>query len=322
MADKAFITGATGFLGSAIARALHKAGYEVQALSRSKASADRARAQGYTAVPGDLNETGTWLDQACDAQVIVHAAQVRPGMRLSKSWLDASRQTRNHGLKHLLEVAQEGHACRSFIYTSGIAAAGDHGDDWIEETAPRKSSAMGDYHHEGEALVLEAAQHGVPVCALRPGFVYGADGSFAKFFLAEAAKGVYRYPGTGRNFISWVQADDMAQAYVAAASKPPIGQVVHLVDDQPLRMDEFALQLLDAFGGGRPQKVPRFVVSLFAGGPLAEMLTGSYRVRNTRARQLLGWQPRYPTFAQGIVDVVREYQGHKPLGGAMQWGAK
>ena len=322
MTDKAFITGATGFLGAAIARALHKAGYEVQALSRSKSSADRVQALGYVPVLGDLNEAGTWLDHVRDAQVIVHAAQVRPGMRLSKAWLEASRQARNRAVQYMLSAAQEGQVCRSFIYTSGIAAAGNHGEDWIDENSPRCSSAMGDYHAEGEELVLKAAQAGLPACALRPGFVYGADGSFAKFFLAEAAKGVYRYPGNGRNFISWVHADDMAQAYVAAAARPAIGKVVHLVDDMPLRMDDFAVKLLNGFGGGRPQRVPRFVVSLFAGGPLAEMLTGSYRVRNARAKQLLGWTPRYPNFDQGILDVVQEYLGHKPVDGEIQWGTK
>lgn len=322
MANQAFITGATGFLGAAIARALQQAGYEVQALSRSKASADRLRALGYVPVLGDLDETGTWLDHVRAAQVVVHAAQTRPGMRLSQAWLNASRRSRDRALEHMLAAAHAGQSCRSFIYTSGIAAAGDHGEDWVDEGSPRCRSAIGDYHVEGEDLIVQAARAGLPACALRPGFVYGADGSFAKFFLAEAAKGVYRYPGNGRNFISWVHADDMAQGYVAAAARPPVGKVVHLVDDQPLRMDDFAMQLLNAFGGGRPQKVPRFVVSLFAGGPLAEMLTGSYRVRNARAKQLLDWQLRYPTFEQGILDVVQEYQGHKPLAGEIQWGAK
>lgn len=322
MVGKAFITGSTGFLGAAIARALQAEGFEVSALCRSHESAEKATKLSYVPVNGDLAESGSWLESVGEANVVVHAAHVRPGMRLSKGWLEKAREVRNHGVDNMLTAARNGKVCKSFIYTSGIAVIGDHGDEWVDENSSLRPSAIGHFHQEGERKMLAAAQSGMAAYSMRPGFVYGADGSFEKFFLAEAAKGTYRYPGNGSNYISWIHVDDVARGYMAAIKRPPVGKAVNLVDDQPLRMDDFAKLLLDAFGGGRAQKVPRFLVSLLAGAPLAEILTSSYRVRNTRAKELLDWLPQYPSFAQGIVDVVKSYQGPNSVDGEMQWGQK
>ena len=49
-------------------------------------------------------------------------------------------------------------------------------------------------------------------------------------------------------------------------------------------------------------------MALFAGRPLAELLVESYRVKNDKAKKILGWQPRYPTFRDGIKEVVIEYK--------------
>ncbi len=85
------------------------------------------------------------------------------------------------------------------------------------------------------------------------------------------------------------------------------------MDDEPLRMRELATIFLDEFGGGEAGGMPAWVAALFMGRPMVETIAGSYRVRNMRAKGLLGWKPRYPTFREGIKEVVLEYKRHPAL---------
>ncbi len=78
-------------------------------------------------------------------------------------------------------------------------------------------------------------------------------------------------------------------------------------------MRELATIFLDEFGGGEAGGMPAWVAALFMGRPMVETIAGSYRVRNMRAKGLLGWKPRYPTFREGIKEVVLEYKRHPAL---------
>jgi len=84
-----------------------------------------------------------------------------------------------------------------------------------------------------------------------------------------------------------------------------------VVDDAPMRVKQMAELLLAQFGGGKASGVPAWLVSLFAGRPLAEMLVGSYRVTNALAKKELNWQPAYRTLEQGLPYVVQEYGRHQ-----------
>jgi len=303
-----FITGGSGFIGNAVARAFAQAGNNVTCLCGTREGMHAVRGQGFDAVLGDMAKPQVWSDVARRADVLVHAAHIRTRRRHSGGWLRRSAEARNIALYALVEAAQHNTRCRAVIYTSGVVAHGSHGDNIIDETTTPRRSAMGDYHLEGEKIIAEAAAVGIPAFSIRPGMVYGPAGSFAKFFLAVAETGKYRYPASGNNYFPFVHVDDLARAYVLAATKRPVGAVVDVVDDAPIRVESMAQLLLAQFGGGKASGVPAWLVSLFAGGPLAEMLVGSYRVTNALAKRELNWQPEYRTFEQGLPSVVRDYR--------------
>lgn len=303
-----FITGGSGFIGNAVASAFQNNNDSVVCLCHSAKSRDHLQTQGLTAVVGDMAQPESWLEHAKRADIIVHAAHLRPGMRLSHSWLNKAATLRDHTLSALVQAARSNVNCKALIYTSGMIAHGDHGDALIDEATPSTMSALGGYHLAGEAIMQCAAQSGVPAFSIRPGMVYGPTGTFGKFFLAVAEKGSYRYPGNGNNFLPFVHIDDLAQAYLLAAEKPPVGQFVSVVDDQPIQVHAMAKKMLSAFNGGKASSVPSWLVGLFAGAPLAEMLTGSYRIQNSKAKQLFGWEPRYKSFGDGIFSVIDDYK--------------
>jgi nucleoside-diphosphate-sugar epimerase len=310
---KVFITGGSGFIGNAVANAFSREGFHVTCLCHTEQSKKMLEGQGFTAVKGDMESPGHWVSHARASEIIVHAAHLRPGRRLSNQWLKKSTQFRNVTLKALIDAAKSNGECKALIYTSGMVAHGDHGDEFIDEETKPNESALGEYHLTGEALFQESAQEGVPSVCLRPGMVYGSSGSFGKYFLSPAEKGKYQYPGTGENYLPFVHVNDLADAYVMAAEDPPIGQVINIVDDEPIQVKMMAEKLLDAFGGGKASRVPSWFVGLFAGNALAEMLTGSYRVQNSRAKDVLKWQPKYKSFIEGLPNVVVEYRNQQTI---------
>ena len=306
-----FITGGSGFIGNAVAKAFKSQGDDVVCLCHSDMGLKMLEAQGYKAVKGEMDNPGEWQDYAKAADIIVHAAHLRPGWRLSRAWLKKSTELRNATLNALIDAARSSGSCKALIYTSGMVAHGDHGDDLIDEETMPNQSALGEYHLAGEALARQSENEGVPAVCIRPGMVYGPTGTFGKYFLAPAEKGKYQYPGAGDNYLPFVHVEDLARAYLMAAENPPAGQVVNIVDDNPIKVSEMADKLLAAFGGGKASSVPPWLVGLFAGDALAEMLTGSYRVQNSKAKDLLKWNPKYRTFEEGLSEVVVEYRKHK-----------
>lgn len=305
---KVFIVGASGFIGNAVALAFLQKGDQVTGLCKTQKSAEKLTKQGITAVIGDMENTHSWFQIAKDADVLIHLAHLRPKMRLSSGWLKKSQKLRDTCLSALVDAAEQSSQCKALIYTSGMIAFGNHGDNLIDENTPSMKTALGAYHLGGEKIIQQAAKKGIPALSLRPGMVYGNEGTFRKFFLDVARKGKYQYPGDGSNFIPFIHVDDLAKAYLLAVEKMPAGKVISVVDDKPVKMREMADALLSSMGGGKASSVPRWLVGLFAGNALAEMLVGSYRIKNDQAKELLGWQPRFKSFAEGIPYVVEEYQ--------------
>jgi nucleoside-diphosphate-sugar epimerase len=303
-----FIVGASGYIGNAVALEFLNNGHDVVGLCNSDISEKQLKSQNIKAVKGDMADSSSWKQYAEKADVIIHAAHLRPGMRLSSSWLRRSQELRDKCLLSLVNIARSNPGIKAIIYTSGMIAHGNHGEKIIDESTLPTASALGNYHREGERIMNEAANTGLPAMSIRPGMVYGNGGTFKKFFLDVAAKGKYQFPGDGENYIPFIHIHDLAKAYVAAVDVASTNRLINVVDDQPIKMSEMAASLLNCFGGGKHSSVPSWLVSLFAGRALSEMLVGSYRVKNEHARKVLDWEPQYGSFRTGISHVVADYQ--------------
>ena len=130
----------------------------------------------------------------------------------------------------------------------------------------------------------------------------------ARFLASQKPGGTAYVIGEGQNYVAPLHTDDLSQAFLRAVEKPAVGEALNVVDDAPLRMVELARQVLNGFKGGRIRHVPPWAVSILAGQPLGEMATSSARCRNERAKQRLGWQPRYPSLSSGLPSVIRAFQ--------------
>ncbi len=300
---RVLVTGATGFVGSAVVRALRTEGHDVDGLVRDPARAAGLAATGATLHAGDMLDPGSYVPLVAGVDAVVHAAQLAVPGRLTPS-----RSQRLFDADALM-TSSLADACvehgRRLVYTGGCFDWGDHGEEWITEDTPLTPSPMG-VGHARQAAYLDRRHHadGLDVVRLSPGFVYGPGGLFASAFVEQARKGRLRCIGRGRNWWSCVHVDDLATAYVAALTRAEPGRAYAVVDDEPLRLRELTDLTTDALGRPRVGAAPPSLLGLLLGRTLVASLVTSFRIDGASIRRELGWQPARPRFRDAVGEAV------------------
>lgn len=282
-----FVTGATGTIGNAVARAFRDAGHRVAGLARSDAKARALAAAEIEPVAGDLAEPESLRAALAAAEVLVHCA-AEP----SRSMVERDAAA----IELLLDSARRAPAPRAVLYTSGVWVYGDTGDAPADESTPLRPFPFVAWRVEHEQRILAAASPSVRAVVLRPGCVYGLGGSLTGFWFAAGAAGEVEIAGDGTNRWSMIHADDLGAAYVLAARAAPPGQVLNVTDGTSFTVGEMAAAAAVAAG------VPGRVRSLSADevrerfGAIAPGIAADQRISSERARRLLGWAPRRAPF--------------------------
>ena len=301
------VTGATGFVGSAVVSALLDAGHAVTGLVRDPAKAQALEALGMRVAVGDMLEPATYTPLVKEVDAVIQAAQLGVQGRMTREKVSRI----NHADERMTLALAE--ACiehdKVLLYTNGCFGYGDHGEAWITEETPFSPSPMG----VGHAAVVERltafhARENLKVIILTAGFVYGPGGLFKTSFYDTLTKNQLRVFGAGRNFWSPVHVDDLAQAFVRALESSAYGENFNVVDDEPVRLRDLVDALTEAAGRKRVGSIPPWLIGLMIGPPVVASLTTSFRVKNDKAKEVLGWAPRRPTFKAGVGEVVRELE--------------
>ena len=305
---RVLVTGATGFVGRAVTQALLGSGHDVLALVRTPSKAADLEAAGAALAVGEMLEPDTYTPLVGEVDAVVHTAQYGTSGRLTRAKLEQVKAADATMTKALAQQCLELH--KRLVYTSGCFNYGDHGDAWLTEATPETPSPLGEGHHDLTTYLLDLhRQNGLDVVVLAPGFVYGPGGLFRTSFYDTLQKGQLRVFGKGENYWSSVHVDDLSQAYVKAVSLDIPGEVINVVDDTPLKLRELVDAVTDAAGTPRVGTVPPWMLKLIIGGPLVESLTTSFRVRNDKAKRVLGWTPRFASFRDGIPQVWQQLGG-------------
>jgi nucleoside-diphosphate-sugar epimerase len=281
-----FITGATGYIGSAVARRLFASGHHITALARSHESAQRLTEQGYHAVMGDLMDRNSILAAARDADAAVHAGS--PG---NESNCEADEVT----VGALLDVFAETGKC--FVYTSGIWILGPTGADVADEDWPINPFPAVAWRPEVERRVLHTAEHGVRTVVIRPGIVYG-HGKGIPAMLQPRADGAVPFVGDGSNHWPLVDVDDLARLYELAIEKAAPGSLFLAVSEN-LPVRDIAEAMREGRHATRIESIPLDAARTRL-GPFADALVLDQQATSKRAMLLLDWSPHAPSLLEDL----------------------
>jgi nucleoside-diphosphate-sugar epimerase len=275
---RVFLTGGTGYIGTAVADRLRSAGHDLTGLARSDAAAARLSAQGIRPVRGDFSDPATVGSAAHEADgVISLATTYNPA--IDGPAIDAVLDALAGSDKPL-------------IYTSGIWSHGDTGGAVVDETTPPQPAELVRWRVGVEDRVREGARRGIRTVVIRPAIVYGRGGGIPAGFVQSArAEGAARYVGTGKNRWPFVHVDDLADLYLLALERAPAGSLLLGVagPSQPVR-EVAAAASRGAGKGGRTVAWPLEEARKKL-GPYADALVLDQQASGRRAEELLGWRP-------------------------------
>jgi nucleoside-diphosphate-sugar epimerase len=287
-----FVTGASGWIGSATVDVLLASGHKVTGLARSDASAAALEAKGADVRRGDLDDLDGIRAGAVGAEAVIHLANKHDftNPAVSSAAERAAVQTIGDALVG---------TGRPFLFASGVAGLAQ-GRPATEEDASR---AHGPDSPRGgsENLALEFVDRGVHSVSLR--FSPTVHGTRDHGFIAAIAavareKGVAGYPGDGSNRWAAVHRSDAARLVALGLEKAPAGARLHAVAEQGVPVREIAEAM------GRAFDLP--VASIPADevqdhfGWVGNFFAMDLQASSTATRELLGWTPTGPTLVQDL----------------------
>lgn len=283
---KVFVTGATGFIGSAIVQELVHSGHHVLGLARSNEKAAALKAAGAEVHRGSLEDLESLRRGADMADGVIHT-----GFNHDFSKFKANCEADRLVIEAIGSVlARSG---RPFVVTSGIGIL-PAGQLSTEETRPATGTAAHPRAATEEAVQKLASQN-VPVSIVRlPPSVHGeGDHAFVPVLINLAReKGVSAYAGAGANRWPAVHRLDAARLFRLALERGPIGACYHGVAEEGLPFREIAEAI------GRRLNLPAMSLdaSHAAGhfGWFAHFAAMDVPASSQRTQALLGWKPRHP----------------------------
>ena len=297
MKRRIFVTGATGYLGGAIAARMARAGHEVTGLTRNSDRASVLETLGIKPVVGDLADSESWFGLLQNCDVVVHAA--------FDAETGPSDQDHN-ALEAFRNAALDGRV-RRLLYTSGIWVHGAGERCFADESTPLKPLEISAWRVAHEDAAADLASHDVTTVILRPGMVYGEGrGVFGDWFAQAHAKRRITYPGDGSQHWAMVHRDDVADAYLLALEHGKAGDRFLLADESHFTVKELAEAAAAAAGvSTAPWPAEALVKAL---GVYGKALLNDLQVTSARARRELGWVPRHTSFVAEAPQLWRAWQ--------------
>ena len=272
-----FLTGASGYIGSSVLRALVAHEHDVTALVRTDQKAQEVRDAGGRALVGDVTDTDVVRQLAHEADAVVHTASAEG---VDADFIDT------------VLAALRG-TPKPFVHTGGIFTFGDSTD--ISEQSPADPPALTAWRGPNEAVVRASE---VRTTIIAPGIVYGRGAGIPAMFVGDGEHEV-RLVGDGSQRWSTVHIDDLGDLYVRALHRgEQDGYVLAASGDNPT-----VREIAEAGAHGSPvvaESVDESRARL--GGAYADALLLHQEASGAHARAAFGWHPTRPSLVEDLAD--------------------
>src|SRR4249919_3411078 len=300
-----FLTGATGYIGSAVLDALVRGGHDVTALVRDNGKARLVAKRGAHPVVGNLAEPDSFKSSAEAQDGYVHTAYDRAsgrGPEIEKAALEFMVAT----AKRPRTAAPTAPARRFIIYTSGVWVLGQSRDP-ADEAAPVNSIALTAWRPAHEQFILGAATEQLRTIVVRPGVVYGGGTGMVADLFKSASNGLVRVVGDGNNHWPLVYDRDLADLYARLAASQDASGIYHANDEGDERVNDI-VSAIRPYVSVKPdvRHVP-IEEARTKMGALADAMALDQVVRSPRARAL-GWAPTLHSVAGNAARLLEEWR--------------
>lgn len=265
------ITGASGFIGSALAESLETSGTRVVRLVRRP-----SRGPNEAAWNPEAGTVETERLEGLDA--VVHLAGSEMAVRWTEDRKKVIRNSRIHGT-HLIATSLAGleQPPRVLVSGSGIGYYGDRGDERLDEESTAGTGFLASVAREWEEAAAPAAAAGVRVVLSRTGLVVGPGGGLLERMLLPFKLGVGGALGSGRQWMSWISLEDTVRAIRFAIANDALRGPVNTVAPEPVTNAEFTRALASALGRPALLKVPPIALRAMFGEMADAMILASQR---------------------------------------------
>lgn len=291
-----FVTGASGWLGSAVVPELTGAGHQVVGLARSETSADALTAAGVEVVRGTIDDLDVLRDAAAGSDGVIHLA-FKHDVAFAGGFQGAAEADRR--AVDALGDALAG-TDRPFVLASGVVGLAP-GRPATERDMPAVDGSPLSIRMATAQAVLALASRGVRSSVVRLSPTCHGDGDngfMATLVTIARAKGVSGYLGDGANRWPAVHRLDAARLFRLAVEKAPAGSVLHGVAEEGVAIRDVAEVI------GRHLDVPVTAVAPEdAAGHFAWLgafLGHDSPASNTLTRELVGWEPIHPGLLEDL----------------------
>lgn len=307
---KVFLTGGTGFIGGALARALRDRGDEVVALVRTPAKARELAGRGVTLVEGDLGDVGAIQKGMQGADAVIHGAAIYE-VGIPASERPRMDEANVRGTENVLGAALKLKIPRA-LYISTVGVFGNTRGQVYDENGPLGDGSTSWYERtkvEAHRAAVRLSGQGLPLVIVQPGGVYGPGdhsqlGNIVHQFVGGKLPAM-AFPDLGINF---VHRDDVVAGILLALDKGRAGES-YILGGEIATAQEFVATLA-RITGRRPPRITMPTVILKMSAPLGplfaprlgfppnlrELISASdgvtYWARHDKAVRELGYAPR------------------------------
>jgi uncharacterized protein len=290
---RVLVTGASGFIGSALCDALLARGDTVVGLSRDP---QRAR---------NTNPSVIWhaweptLERPPTAAFENVSGVINlEGEKINQRWSDDSKrrimESRRTGTRNLIAaIASLDRKPKVLVNQSAIGFYGDRGEAMVDESAEPGVGYDAEVVREWEAAAREAEGVGIRLAIIRTGHVLDPRGGLLGELMTPFKLGVGGPIAGGRQYMSWVHIDDEVGILLWALDNDKASGTINSTSPKPVTNREFSQAIGRALHRPASVPVPGFVLDLKFGSEFGKVLRGGQRVMPRRALDL-GYVFKYP----------------------------